>query len=1138
MSEKIYSRIRSDFGSSGSAITNVYSRQLGPRNDYYKQRPPRYRARTNTSVFRKNYRSKTSQAPTIREKDISYGLHQAARDGIVTAVRALLKNSGAFDEEYDVDMLDDFDWTPLHYAAKNGHSDVIACLLEAGADVNICGCMDLTPLHLAAKYGSLQAIRMLMSSDAELEYPDSLTGATALHMAVRYSNKDTVEAIFSAAKILRKPFDIDITDNEGTTPLHQAVLHGKLEICKLLLQRGALITSTALDGSTPLHVAANKGNSEIMELLLETASYTDASSQILIESCDKDGNTPLHLAVQSGIKRTVEICIEYSADINAVKENLSSPLHIAALYGYMDIVELLVQSNCRLHVKDCSQMTPLHKAALFNRVDVIEYLLSKKCRINNRDIKSYTPLMCAVWKGNVESTRLLLVKMASIDYRDANRKTCVHIAAENNSCETLEILMEYDGMKLLNSRDNAQRTPLFYASMNGYYKMAKKLLGYGAIVDHLDELGYSPLHWTAENGHLTCLKLLAAAAPSIINTGNLEGRNPLHLAVINNHYEVVQFLIKMGIDLDSSDENGRVALSYAASQGLCAIMEIILENDAEIDSCDKEGNTPLHLASSSGYQMPVKLLLSYGADVTCKNIYDQTCLDLAIENNRVDVGLLFISNKRWRTFLENTERNTLPVKRMIENAPQLAEAVFDRCTEFSKHQPTDFNFNITYNFQYIEPNPNKKFDSDTQELFEPLKLMVENNRVRLLQHPLIQTYLTRKWNSGAQYVFLLNVAVYLQFVIMLTLYITGLPRIAFHNIRCNGTIQNVSSNVSTPNQIKLDPYLSAYQIFVFVMTCICMGKECFQMHHKGLSYFSEISNFLEWALYLSTLYFMLPLYYVPLCLQIEMGAVAIFFAWFDLIIYLQRMKLGNIGLYVIMFNSVFVTVLKVLPLFIFFVTAFGLAFYILLHKNEPFSEGHLSIIKMVYMTLGEFDFANVFLDSQHKVNFGVLAVLLCVIMCFIMNITLMNLLIGLAVGDIDQVRQNANMQRLAETVQFLTDTENSIPKWLRKRRYYKQIVIYPNRNTTILSRFISYFKSKELKRDNPSELAANNLTFMKQSIATHREAIQAMASQLQHVTEVLRVVSAKADLPHEREDENQSESQSSIMQMEAESSSS
>lgn len=47
-----------------------------------------------------------------------------------------------------------------------------------------------------------------------------------------------------------------------------------------------------------------------------------------------------------------------------------------------------------------------------------------------------------------------------------------------------------------------------------------------------------------------------------------------------------------------------------------------------------------------------------------------------------------------------------------------------------------------------------------------------------------------------------------------------------------------------------------------------------------------------------------------------------------------------------------------------------------------------------------------------------------------------------------------------------------------------------------------------------------------------------MSNQLQHVTEVLRVVSAKANLLHEREDENHSESQSSIMQIEVESTSS
>ena len=68
--------------------------------------------------------------------------------------------------------------------------------------------------------------------------------------------------------------------------------------------------------------------------------------------------------------------------------------------------------------------------------------------------------------------------------------------------------------------------------------MVKRLLGYGAIIDHLDELGYSPLHWTAESGHLNCLKLLAGAAPSIINTGNFEGRNRFLFISTFNLYQI------------------------------------------------------------------------------------------------------------------------------------------------------------------------------------------------------------------------------------------------------------------------------------------------------------------------------------------------------------------------------------------------------------------------------------------------------------------------------------------------------------------------------------------------------------------------------------------------------------------------
>ena len=55
----------------------------------------------------------------------------------------------------------------------------------------------------------------------------------------------------------------------GSTPLSTAALHGRLEIAKYLIRRGAKVANTNNDGNTPLHVAAFLCRSEIVQLLLD-----------------------------------------------------------------------------------------------------------------------------------------------------------------------------------------------------------------------------------------------------------------------------------------------------------------------------------------------------------------------------------------------------------------------------------------------------------------------------------------------------------------------------------------------------------------------------------------------------------------------------------------------------------------------------------------------------------------------------------------------------------------------------------------------------------------------------------------------------------------------------------------------------
>ena len=55
--------------------------------------------------------------------------------------------------------------------------------------------------------------------------------------------------------------------------------------------------------------------------------------------------------------------------------------------------------------------------------------------------------------------------------------------------------------------------------------------------------------------------------------------------------------------------------------------------------------------------------------------------------------------------------------------------------------------------------------------------------------------------------------------------------------------------------------------------------------------------------------------------------------------------------------------------------------------------------------------------------------------------------VGLAVGDIDAIQQNATLKRLAMQVEFVSEIEESYPRFITRRVYHPTLVIKPNRPT-------------------------------------------------------------------------------------------
>jgi hypothetical protein len=183
-------------------------------------------------------------------------LHKAAREGDADRVRKLL-DAGA-----DVNVKNAntgrLQYTPLHWAAYYGHLEIAELLISRGADLDAEDPDYSTPLYLAAEQGHPKVVEFLISKGAEVNVKSSRWGYTPLHRAAW------------GPVTLRKHFG---AGEEGT--VSEADLNGNyLEIVGMLLEKGAKVDVLDNDGKTPLDQAIKNSEKEIVDLLRKHGAKT------------------------------------------------------------------------------------------------------------------------------------------------------------------------------------------------------------------------------------------------------------------------------------------------------------------------------------------------------------------------------------------------------------------------------------------------------------------------------------------------------------------------------------------------------------------------------------------------------------------------------------------------------------------------------------------------------------------------------------------------------------------------------------------------------------------------------------------------------------------------------------------------
>jgi len=261
-------------------------------------------------------------------------------------------------------------WTPLMYAAREGASDALRALADAGAEVNAADPDGTTPLLLAITNYHFDAAALLIEKGADPNAADS-AGMSPLFATV---DMNTLGEIFG---------------RPGRTPHDQTTA---LDLMKILLTRGANpnagLKTAALqrahtpgeptlgEGATPLARAARTGDVAAMELLI--AGGANVSQPL------KNGTTPLMFAcglgrgvsafakdggTEADLLAAAKVLLDHGADINAISVAGQTAMHFAAQAADAnfpqpsdDMVRFLASRGAKLDVVDKQSRSPIEMA--------------------------------------------------------------------------------------------------------------------------------------------------------------------------------------------------------------------------------------------------------------------------------------------------------------------------------------------------------------------------------------------------------------------------------------------------------------------------------------------------------------------------------------------------------------------------------------------------------------------------------------------------------------------------------------------------------------------------------------------------------------------------------------------------------
>jgi ankyrin repeat protein len=141
----------------------------------------------------------------------------------------------------------------------------------------------------------------------------------------------------------------------------------------------------------------------------------------------------------------------------------------------------------------------------------------------------------------------------------------------------------------------------------------------------------------AKNGDLQTVRNILQQDPSKLNATDESKYTALHWACMRAHWDVAEYLIEMGADLNVVGGDGGTQINWAVHHDNVEIVRMMVEKGAKLNIRNKWGMTELHTAIWRGCIHVVEYLLDQGSDPAIKTNEGWTAMHYAFRSGHDDV---------------------------------------------------------------------------------------------------------------------------------------------------------------------------------------------------------------------------------------------------------------------------------------------------------------------------------------------------------------------------------------------------------------------------------------------------------------------------------------------------------------------